>query len=732
VVRWWLALAAAFVAGFGFARPAAASSDGYGCEVHWRVESAWRDCGGLALLRPGNDSRLNLFLLIGDRRKGPPQGFGYPDSAEENRALGQVFAMWFDVRGEFFPVAEEDGWHPRYAYPPGSCERLAQVRAEFAAALAANTALPDNERRQLGVARLQLEVGCADPPQYSWNRPEPKLNDSPVWPEGIASPAGQAFLAYLKAAHAFYANDMATARRQFAELGQAPDPWVAETSRYMAVRIELDDAWEDQANEYGYRSNGALKPGALARVDKAIAAYQSAYPKGRYSAAAEGSKRQVYALRRDWRGLAGALSVQIDSGQPDGMATSRLVEEIDTWLMGRDAQAAGALSDPLLLAVWDLKRMRIAPQEDKNNPDYLYYLADDPYHGEPPPPFSRKDLQAQASTFAGYDELYAFLDATFAYYHERDYRRVLALIPPGTKAKAYTALELGRQALRAMALSKLDDPGAIGQWASLLDGASAPYQRQSIELGLASSLEQAARINEVFAAGSPVRDTTLRTRLLQFGADRKTLRRAAADRSRPARERDMAAFALLYKDLSYGRYANFAADRTLVRQGAVSEPWFYNLATREQVPAGLFVRGSYARGRFACPDLGVTARQLAAKPDNPHALLCLGEFWRIAGFDRYLGDNVQPRRDELAGTKPQFPGTPLERGDIYLKVLADPATAPADRAYALYRASWCYASSGRNTCGGKEVDQAQRRAWFAELKTRHAGSPWARKLEFYW
>ena len=727
-MRWWLAVAAAGAAVLACARPAAASSDWCACEVHWKVENIRRECGGLAILRPGNDSRINLFFLTADRRKGLPPDFGYPQPYRENRSLGHVFTGWNDIRGQFLPVPERDGYRPLYA-ERGECERLAQVRAEFNAALDANRGLPEAERGKLKQARLDLEAGCHAPPKYEWRGPQPDFTQPPRWPEGISSPAGQAFLGYLQAAWAFHAEDRDAARSQFAALEQAGDPWVAETARFMAIRIELDSTYFMQADEYGAVAEGKYDPASVLRGERAIAAYQAAYPKGRYFADAEDMKRRVFAMRGDWGGLAGALSARIDNGPRDGVATAGLIDEADTYLLG-DRKGPEFLRDPEMLAVWDLRAMRIRPKELGN--DRVYYMVDENDYGPEPAQLSRQGLQAQAEAFAGYDELYAFLDASFAFYREQDYTRVLALIPPGTRARSYTTLELSRQALRAMALDRLGDPGAPAQWASLLEGASAPYQRQAVELGLALSLERAGRLDEVFAPGSPVTDTTLRSRILQFAASRAMLRRAAADRTRPPRERDMAAFTLLYKDLSLGHYADFAADRALVRPGAPSEGWFYNLATSEDVPAGLFVKGPFARGGFPCPDLAVTARQLAARPDDSRALLCLGEFWRIAGFDVYLPENNQPMADEIGAIKPQFTGQLLERGDIYLKVLANPATTRADRAYALYRSIWCYASSGIQRCGGKEVEPAQRKAWFTELKTRHAKTVWAQRAEVYW
>jgi hypothetical protein len=731
-VRWWLTLVAACLAAFGLARPAAASGDWWNCEVHWKVESAWRECGGLALLRPGNDSRVNLFLLVSDRRAGLPSGFGYASLRRENRSIGHVFAGWAEVKAQFFPPGAWGEYFTFSSIAPGACARLAQVRAEFYAALDANRSLPDGERTLLKQARLQLERGCQNPPQDEWSRPGSDLTTPASWPDGITSPAGKAFLGYLKAAEAYYREDWKSARWQFAALAHSTEPWVAETSQYLAIPGELDTVYRDIMGPYGYPTGSTTDLGAVERAAQAIAIYQSRYPQGRYYASAENSKRRIMGVTQDWAGFAKSISRLIDSGARDGASTVELIDEADPYLMGQDKAVLAGLQDSLLLAAWDLRAMRIAPKPRADD-DYerdTYDLVDQPDAPDQRMKFTRTDLEEQRGLFAGRKDLYDFLDATFAFYHETDFQRVLALIP-AAKAKSYSSLEISRQALRAMALDRLGNSQAAQAWTGLLDGANAPYQREAIELGLTLSLERTGRLDRVFAANSPVRDTILRSRALQFTASPAMLRKAARDRSRPARERDTAAFTLLYKDLRYGNYARFAADRAVVRPGAPNETWFHNLAIQEQVPAGLFVKGPFARGGFACPDLGVTARQLAANPDNPHALLCLGEFWRLGGFDQYLPENLQPAPGDLGGIKPQYQGTPLERGDIYLQVLANKTTPRSDRAYALYRAIWCY-SSDVGSGGGRRVEPELRRAWFVELKTRFKDTVWAKRAEIYW
>ena len=69
---------------------------------------------------------------------------------------------------------------------------------------------------------------------------------------------------------------------------------------------------------------------------------------------------------------------------------------------------------------------------------------------------------------------------------------------------------------------------------------------------------------------------------------------------------------------------------------------------------------------------------------------------------------------------------------IYKKILSEASTSERDKAYALFRLVNCYAPAGNNTCGGKDVELAQRKAWHDELKSRYGGTPWAKSLKFYW
>ena len=116
----------------------------------------------------------------------------------------------------------------------------------------------------------------------------------------------------------------------------------------------------------------------------------------------------------------------------------------------------------------------------------------------------------------------------------------------------------------------------------------------------------------------------------------------------------------------------------------------------------------------------------------PRARLCLGEFWRLNGFDRFTTLDPVEANGTLASGPGRFAGAVLTRSAIYAAIIANRQAAADERSYALYRAIRCYAPAGISDCGGEEVPIAQRKAWFDQLKREYPNSQWARSLRVYW
>jgi hypothetical protein len=427
--------------------------------------------------------------------------------------------------------------------------------------------------------------------------------------------------------------------------------------------------------------------------------------------------------RAEW--LGGALGAQaagygraVASVDPADPAAVALLDEIDNKFLFADG-AAQAIDGPWLLAMHDLMRMRQATGPDANYDDYER-------HGLPL--LTAEELAGQQATFAGQPQLYAFLQANHAFYVAHDYRAVLRLLPDDARRPAYTPLQFSAQVLRGMALAELGDRNEAGFWQELLGGAKGLYQRPTVELGLALNWERSGQVAKAFAAGSPIGDARIRAILLEHSAGPEILRSVAADAGRPQGERDLAAYVLVYKQLSRASYAAAARDLAQVRADAPLES-YSDETQQSQTPLGLFLRGAFSDD-YTCPALRETVARLAGNPRDVHGRLCLGDFYRLNGFDdSYL--DFAPGKGEL-GSFAAYPGARIPRSTLYADVIGEPGVPREERAYALYRAIYCYAPSRNNTCGGEDVPEAQRQAWFRRLKGEFADTRWGREIEYYW
>lgn len=714
-----LALAGCAIVGLAAWSQTADASGDYGCAPTWSLSVSSYDCAGTALIGPRNDTRMNLALLLRDRAAAKPvrEGVGapaYPKWDWDSADYGHVFVSWDVLQAAFWPQDQSGtpASDDETAYAGSRCQTLASGGAAFRTALAAAKGLKPDERAALASARDLVKPACDGD------------KGAAAWPD-LPGKAAQAWLGYLQGARAFYADDFATARTRFADLAKARDPWLMETGRYMVARTELAAALASAIDEWGgFAGSAKVDRPAAERARTALAAYIAAYPRGRYTASAAGLTRRAAWLLGDGTALARTYSNLL----ADPARSPAMLEEVESKLffgagLGTDADA------PLLTATWDLLRMR--------------QKSTDPYaSNDQPAMLTEQDLASQAGTFAKQPDLYGFLQASLAYHVAKDYRRVVTLIPADAHARGYTPLAFSRQMLRALALDKLGDPSATDSLRFIAANARDLYQQPAAQLALAMEWERGGRLADVFAPGSPITEPEIRTILLARIAGPDLLRRQATAQPTRQVERNVAGFTLLAKELSRGRYSDFVRDVQQVpatapvgdaTSGSVGEGWnssWMDPSGDNAPPVGLFARGKWQEG-FPCPALARTAAQLANRP-TAGARLCLAEFWRLNDFDAYLAASRQTGADELGGTAELFPGTAMPRAALYAAVLADKTATPDQTAYALYRSVRCYAPSRNNACGGKDVPESQRKAWFQRLKRDYATSKWAADLPYYW
>lgn len=682
-MRWLAVVLGVMLA--GWAAPAAASGD-VGCTPKWKLGvTEMSGCDSRLALSPANDTRVNLFLLMRDRRGASVQ----PPRMPAEPLLPHF--EWVALRNAWLPPPPAD---PVYIEGEGSrCRSNIEAREGFVAAVRAARGLAEAERTALIVARNNYDPDC--------DAGKPMLVP-------VTATTAKPFADYLRAAAAFYSGDFDGAGRVFAGLTGADDPWLAETALYMTARIELNRAQESAFDDWGELDRKKVDRGALSRAQANFDRYLAAFPRGRYAASARGLLRRVWWFAGDKARLAAAYGdLMRQDPATRGIDDFALAQEIDYKL----GAPTPDIADPLLLAVLDLVAMRKPAGEEGA--------------------LTAAELERQRPAFAREPVLYGYLQAAFALHVAGRPADVLRLIPDATTQRNMGVLTLSRQLLRGQALDAVRDPNARGFWLQLLPAAGAPMQRALVELGLAMHDERAGRLDALLAPGSALTTPVLRETLLFTVADAAMLRRAARSPVPPRHERDVALFQLLYKQLSRGGYAGFVADLALVPAGASTDPIDrYGSIATTQPPLGLF-KQTRRLGDLGCPPLKATATTLAANPANPRARLCVADFFQANDFDGGTFD-AQPAADELGGTSSLFPGRPYERAAVYRALLADPATPADDKAYALYRAMRCYAPTGSNSCGGADVPQAQRAAWFRQLKRDHPRSRWARRLSFYW
>ncbi len=710
-------LAASALGTLALAVPAGASGD-YGCTPRWNLFNADLACSSQITVAPGNDTRVNLALLLWDEAGESGSFVQQPDKGW-NLGYGDTFFDWRMFSNAMFTRPVEMEWDGK-SYFGSRCVSLRGGDAAFAEAVAANRKLTPHERDLLLAARAGLANVCEIYGGGYWLRERAEGQDPEIaWPQEKLSQQGDEFLVYLTGAAAFYSEKWEVSREAFDRLGDAKDPWLRETASYMSARLELNVAQATVFDDWGFFDGvEAADQNATRRAQAKLARYVDDYPRGRYVASAKGLQRRALWLAHDLPGLSEqyALMLARAAKAPTSDQTLDLLNEVDNKLL-LDSDAKDGISSPLLLATYDLMRMR----GTKNDSLYDY--------GQPP--IGLAELEGHEALMADHPGLYGFLRATYAFYVEDDAQAVLRLIPARTGKARYSALEFSRQILRGQALAKLGKPETETHWLAMQKGAMAPYQRPTVDLALGLALEKAGRLEEAVGPGTPIQSTSVRSILLYYNAGPELLRAAFADHSRPAAERDLALFTLLYGNLSRGRYDQFLSDLPLVPADADGMGSLWEIEFADDVPVGLFTGGQASDG-YACPALSNTVRTLASKPSDAKSLLCLGDFYRLNGFDDYLAHKREPGSDELGGGPSYFSGTSVPRSAFYTQIIKDSSAARGDRAYALYRAIRCYAPTGYSTCGGEDVPESQRQAWFRTLKRQYADTRWARDLEYYW
>ncbi|UMZ12277.1 outer membrane assembly lipoprotein YfiO [Pseudomonas sp. MPFS] len=720
---------------------AQASSDDF-CAPAWKLYSSRLDgCSNLPFLSPGNDSRVNLRLLMADQGSLAlvPRALNKDDLS---LGFGPVPFPTYRLR-PLDPADEHDGDSTNAALSPAAAELNSRLQAlgisrdnqkaagdnfiegegsrcrsnSDASALAFvaqldNPQLSPADRQALAQARIKLLGAC------SWEANP--LAD--LLPANLASAPARDLASYLQASVQFYDGHFDDATRGFTSLKDNALPWLAETATYMLARTALNQAQQSALDEWGTVNLKLVDKSALQQAGAGFDAYLKTYPQGLYAVSAKGLIRRVHWLQGDTRTLADDYGQQLTrrSDNSDDKRQDDLVAEIDYKLLDNpDAD----IRVPLLLAVRDLMDMRKDPSSR----------------------LTREALTQHKALFSEQPALYDYLQAAFILFVEQQPATALKQLPTQIPAQL-DYLAFSQQTLRGLAMQAQQDwKGATQLWLQLLPLAKQPLQREQLELALAYTYERSGQLAKVFAADSPIESAQVRAILLRHVASPELLRQQARQAD-SLEERNTAYFVLLYKSLTRGRYAAFTEDLHSVNQGLDTSQG-KGVLSNDNI--GNYLGYIYADGpslqvfnwngqgeagesaNYTCPGIAETAATLQKNPKSPSGLLCLAEFIRLNNFDQMPLD-TKPEADRLGGTPDQFPGSTYSRLDSYQQVIDNPKASRDERAFALYRGIYCYASSGNNRCGGKGVEPDVRKAWFRQLKTKLGDTQWAQSLRYYW
>lgn len=721
--------------------PAFASFDFF-CSPTWTISGQRYDrCSQLPVLSPSNDRRVNLKLLLVDggfaRLQDRPVtsedadlGYGKVPFRVENFE-GVLFGGRRQETGrvqehkDSRPVAnvdedgsreDEDFQAARNVYQ-SRCMSNGSGMAAFIEAVGKEPKIPAGERQLLVAARKRLDPVCADAPDPKAPAAAADLLD----PKKIKSETGAEFALYLRGAGSFYGGLYEEASFVFATLAQSDDPWLKEASRYMLGRAELNRAQKKAFDEYGFPDLKKVDQAAMVGAEKNVRAYLKSYPAGSYASSARGLLRRIYWMSDRAQELADECEWQLrhpDSPQHN-LSLDEFALEVDGKLL--DMGGAADLKNPLFLAVLDLALMRVdSPSE--------------------PARITLAELQKQRPNFAGREDLYEFLLAAHYFHVQKNPAKALEHLPASIP-KEITYLDFSRLVLRGLALEANKDlPAARKLWLDLLPAVRKPLQAETVQLALAINFQEGRAVELAFRPPSPINETALRNVLIENDASAKLLREIAGGTANTKPERDLALYTLLYKDLFQSHYRDFVEDHKLIQRGkpGSAAPQPDDSPLRKSL-AQFDWSGTKSDDSFDCPSIVEVGKALAKDPNDPLGLLCLGDFVK-SEFPGLNSREVEPAESKAAaagqavlGAGPSdFAGRPFSRGEGYKKVVADEHAAADMRAYGLYRLVRCYAPSGNNDCGGKDVAEPVRRSWFKTLKSKYPDSPWARRLKYYW
>lgn len=691
----------------------------YSCQPTWAIiHNGYDSCSNVPFLSPGNDTRVNLSLLLVDTNRAVLQ-VKTADKEDASLGYGRVpFSVeTFDYSIFQSKTGPKDSNSENSASRNGfgsRCISNDSGKADFVQAVKQSKNLSPEEQRILTEARQQLAPSCDKAPVSNLFSQFKQYITTAIDTQS-KSPLFKQFMRYIAAASAFYDGRYNEAESGFNELSNSDHDWLRETSCYMLGRTKLNLAQLNAFDSYGFVDLKNVDQSALQSTEAKFSIYLRTYPNGRYAASAKGLLRRVYWLSKQTAKLADEYAWQLNhlESSQNNLSLHDLILETDQKLFS--SAEPTQIKDPLLLATLDLSLMRTTNTYGKKCINF-------------------SDLQKQQPAFTGYTPLFEFLLAAHCFYVQNNAQETLKYLPD-TIPHMMSYLDFSRLILRGLALEATKDySGARKLWLALLPLSKEPYQSETLQLALALNYEYSGMTEEVFKAGSPVTEPKIRAILLRNTASASLLRKVIKSKTTTPQEQHIALYTLLYKDLLQGWYQDYIKDYRLLPKGAARYRLTPGENPDEQPTLAIFTwSGKKSKDAYNCPSTLDIAEKLAKNPNDPNGLLCLGDFVNTNNLDsEYQLSGPSPGVAVLGSSPTQFPGKLFSRGEAYRTIIANPKVTQEQEAYALFRLIWCYATSGYNHCGGQDVEEAVRKSWFNTLKTRHSNTIWSKGLKYYW
>ena len=697
------------------AAPAFASFDMEDCK--WSDEHCLLK--GDPVLTPGNDSRDNLLRLLSEAKSFTLPVQSIP--ADITRSRDVYFAYhpeWDDLEDpapaavdkpaeesllnkqwaalQLEPVETDQDGEQENRFVSNNAGSLSQ----FFAALLADDSLTAEQRHALAQARLGLYAGASD------EQISASLATLP------ADSTALLYKTYLTGAARFYAGDYEGADRAFAPLIDSDRPWLAETAHYMLMRTALNKSSQNSMGEYGDFTIDRIDRPAAEQAQKAAQAYLQRWPEGRYADSTRGMLRRINWYLQAWPQLAGLYEQQFQQAADAGALRGLVIEYDNVYGMQFNGRAVReAFPDAPLISYIELLRALRLNSDEK-------------------PTLTQDDLNSSKPAFEQRGKLALWRNLQLNLWQATDNNAaILQAVKPAEQLPPHDILAFSEQVLYGEALMAQKQWSAARDfWLKLLKLSQDAEQQQYVQAKLAATLVFSGDTEAIFAADSAITNLRFRSRVLKTVASPERLRQQASQGPNNE-ERTIALHTLLVRDLTENRFSDWLKDKKLA--SAITHP-VLGKAFDDVNLSAFDWNGDAAETGYVCRSLNETVHVLSQNANDAHALNCLGEFFRTSNTHIDLWKDSAGNDVLEMAIHRKTPYGQFDRQAYYQQVIASPKAEPEDKSYALYRAIMCYAPSGMNECGGADVDKAQRKSWFSQLKTQYPGSPWAQKLKYYW